>query len=112
MLDFFDILWILLIGFALWFWSDSLRARERAIRVARRACREADVQLLDETVALARMRPARNDEGRMTLARLYRFEFSVVGDERRTGYVSMRGVRVDHAQLDLPEGAMYETYRR
>lgn len=111
MLDFSDILWILLIAFAIWLWSDGLRARERAIRVARRACEAADVQLLDDTVALARIRPARNGEGRMTLARLYRFEFSMMGDERRSGYVAMLGARVDHAQLDLSDGTVYHPYR-
>lgn len=111
MLDFTDILVLLLFAAVVAFWADSLRARERALSAARRACERAGVQLLDETVALARLGLARNDEGRLTFARAYRFEFSLVGDERRSGQVLLTGGRIDYTRLELPEGGTLDGVR-
>ncbi|ABI56040.1 DUF3301 domain-containing protein [Alkalilimnicola ehrlichii MLHE-1] len=86
------------------YWSDALRARDQAVRAARRACRGLDVQLLDVTVSLARIRPARGPSGRLTWRREYRFEFSVDGADRRPGYVQLLGRQCRGVQLDMPEG--------
>lgn len=106
--DFADLLVLLALGALAWFWADSLKARERALAAARRACGRAAVQLLDETVALARLRLARNARGYLTLARVYRFEFSIQGHERRAGHVALTGARLDYTRLDLPAGGVYE----
>lgn len=87
-----------------WLWYDSLRAREQALAVCRRACRGIDAQLLDETVALDRLRLGRNQAGRVTLDRRYRFEFSTAGDDRRTGRLRLIGQRVADLQMDHPDG--------
>ena len=86
------------------YWSDAMRARSQAVRAARRACRALNVQLLDVTVALARIRPARGPSGRLTWRREYRFEFSVDGADRRPGYVQLLGPRCRGVQLEMPEG--------
>lgn len=87
-------------------WNDALKARERALQASGRVCRELDVQLLDQTVALRRMRPARDAGGRLRLRREYGFEFTLEGSERRRGTVLMLGVRVESVHLDHPEGPM------
>ena len=102
---------LLLGGLAFWFWSNSLQAREAALRAGRNACRQMDVQLLDETVSLTRMGVARNIAGRMTLRRIYEFEFSIQGVERRRGRVILRGLAVESVQLDQPEGTTLVTPR-
>jgi hypothetical protein len=82
-----------------WWWL-SMRAREAAVRAARGACRRFSVQLLDETVALSRLRLARGRDGRLHLWRLYRFEFSQTGGERFGGHVVLLGGRLMDAHLE------------
>ena len=91
---------IVLIFAALFFWVDSLRARERALLAGRSACERYGVQLLDETVEFARLRLARDDEGRLRLSRTYTFEFSDTGDNRRRGAIVMLGAELQDMQLE------------
>ncbi|MDH4094707.1 MAG: DUF3301 domain-containing protein [Betaproteobacteria bacterium] len=81
-------------------WADSLRARERAVVAGREACRRYGVQLLDDTVAIVRLRLARDDEGRLRLRRTYAFEFSETGDNRRHGAIVMLGAQLEDLQLE------------
>jgi len=85
---------------AAWLWRDSLRAREHAVAAGRAACARYGVQLLDETVAFARLRLARDDEGRLRLRRTYVFEFSETGDNRRHGAIVMLGARLEDLRLE------------
>ncbi len=85
-----------------WWWS-SMQAREVASRSARQACRTFDAQLLDDTVALTSMRPRRSHGGRLTLWRVYRFEFTRSGSERFAGYATLLGRRVLDVHLDAVE---------
>lgn len=73
------------------FWVDSLRAREAALVAGRAACERYGLLLLDDTVAVSRMRFARNSDGRLRLARTYGFEFSDTGDNRRQGAIQLIG---------------------
>jgi hypothetical protein len=78
----------------IWLWLDSLRARDCGIAAARSACHAEDLQLLDDTVSIASLRPARNDDGRLLLRRVYNFEYSDTGDNRRNGSVVLLGHQV------------------
>ena len=84
-----------------WLWLDSLKARDAGIAAARAACQSEDLQLLDDTVAIASLRLARNDDGRLLLRRVYDFEYSDTGDNRRNGSVVMLGHRVVVLKLGL-----------
>lgn len=90
---------LMLIGGAL-LWTDSLRARERALEAGRRACERYGLQLLDETVVFASLRLARDDDGRLRLKRNYHFEFSDTGDNRRHGEIVMLGPELADLQLE------------
>ncbi|HRI91278.1 DUF3301 domain-containing protein [Accumulibacter sp.] len=81
-------------------WWDSFKAREAGMRAVRAACAAEDLLLLDDTVALASLRPGRDDEGRLRLRRVYRFEFSDTGDNRRDGQVTLLGSEL--VTLHLP----------
>jgi len=70
-----------------------------AYAAARRACEQAEVQFLDDTVAQSSLRFARNDEGRLILERHFRFEFSTTGDDRQQGRVRLLGGRVQDVNL-------------
>ena len=88
---------IILIAAGALLWLDSLRARERAVQAGRSACERYNVQLLDDTVAIARMRLGRDDEGQLRIARTYTFEFTETGNNRRQGAIVMLG----HELVDL-----------
>jgi hypothetical protein len=81
------------------YWLEALRGLELARAAGRRACQEAGVQLLDDTVELVRVRVRRNDRGRLAFQREYRFEFTADGVRRERGQVTMLGRRV--LQLSL-----------
>ena len=83
-----------------WFWYDSLRARERAVGLGREACERDRLQFLDETVLCTRTRPARGADGRVRLRRMYRFEFSDDGANRRTGHLVLLGAELESLELE------------
>ena len=72
-----------------WFVWDSLRVREAANAALRAACKVEGLLFLDDTVALDSLWPVRNDEGQLTLRRIYAFEYSDTGDRRRKGRIVM-----------------------
>jgi len=90
---------VLIVAGAL-FWADSLRARERAVRAGRSACRRYDLQFLDDTVSFARLRLARDDGGQLKIARTYTFEFSDTGNNRRHGAIVMLGGEVADLHME------------
>jgi len=91
---------ILLLAAAALLWADSLRAREQAVKAGRAACERYQLQFLDDTVSFARMRLARDDEGRLRIARTYTFEFSDTGNNRRDGAIVMLGGELQDLQLE------------
>lgn len=91
----FLISFLIVIGIALWFWRDSLGAREQARAASTRACQQSNVQLLDDTVALERLWLRRDHNGRLKWERLYVFEFTDTGHRRQTGSVLLIGWRVE-----------------
>lgn len=102
-----DLLMLLpLISLALlvWFWADSLRAREHALHACARACKEINAQLLDETVALRRLGLARNEYGHAVWRRTYRFEYTFDGALRLHGSVILRGRRVETVAIRSQDG--------
>jgi len=91
---------ILAIAAGICFWIDSLRARERALAAGRGACERYGVQLLDATVQFAKLRLARDGDGRLCLRRTYTFEFSDTGNNRRHGAIVMLGADLQDMQLE------------
>jgi hypothetical protein len=85
---------------ALWYVFDALRARETAVRIARQACKEHGLQLLDDTVQGVRLRFARDAEGLARFRRTFLFEFSEDGVTRRSGSLVMLGAQVESLQLE------------
>jgi len=95
-----EVVAILLIAAGAFLWADSLRARERALAAGRSACERYRVQFLDDTVAFARMRLARDEEGQLRIARTYTFEFTETGDNRRQGAIVMLGRELVDLRLE------------
>jgi hypothetical protein len=91
---------LLAVGALVWLWFDSLKVRERALAFGKRACRGHGLQFLDETVVGVSLWPARNELGRMVLRRVYRFEFSDDGHNRRAGSIVMLGTELASLTLE------------
>jgi len=89
-----------------WFWQNSLRFREYAIHKCNTACRAIDLQLLDETVSLHKVRITKDNRNQVKLLRRYNFEFSIDGHDRYQGSITFLGQGVDHIQLDHPDGQL------
>ncbi|MGA7178570.1 MAG: DUF3301 domain-containing protein [Thiobacillaceae bacterium] len=92
-------------GFIFW-WMASLKTREIAVQAGKQACRERGLQFLDDTVVHAKTVLKRNDEGTLTFLRIYRFEFSDTGDNRRDGDVTLLGNKVEWLRVgeEMMEG--------
>jgi hypothetical protein len=86
-----------------WFWLDSFKAREAGVRAARFACDTDGLLLLDDTVALGSLRPGRDEEGNFQLRRVYHFEYSDTGNNRRSGSVTLLGTELLMVYVQPPE---------
>jgi len=90
-----EMLFLLLTAAAVWFWLDSLKAREIGVNAARQACQDDGLQFLDETVVGRSLRLARDDAGRLKIRRVFAFEYSDTGNDRRSGSVTLLGHDVE-----------------
>ena len=94
-----EILGLLVVGAGGWFVWDSLKAREAANAAMRAACKAEGMLFLDDTVALESIRAVRNDDGQLSVRRIFSFEYSDTGHDRRKGRVEMLGATM--SALDL-----------
>ncbi len=92
---------LLLLAALGWFWWDSLKSRDLAMQSARQACMVKGLQLLDETVAIASVKLARDDDSQLQIQRTYHFEFSDTGNNRQPGSVVTLGKQVTRLELGL-----------
>jgi Protein of unknown function (DUF3301) len=99
-MDIVSMLFLLLLAALGWFWFDSLRALEIARKAGKRACDDAEVQFLDDTVAGTALKLARGKSGRRVLRRIYRFEFSETGNTRLEGQLILLGDRVESVTME------------
>ena len=83
-----------------WFWADSVQARDIAVAAARNAAQQYRLQLLDATVAFSSMKFARDAYGKLRLRRIYTFEVSDTGDNRLPCRLALVGKRVE--EIDIP----------
>lgn len=84
-----------------WFWLNGIKARDAALVACRRACEAEGLQFLDDTVSTARVRLERDDDGIVRFRRVYSFEYSDSGDNRRPGSVVLLGDRVIMLNIGL-----------
>jgi len=95
----FEIAGILGLVTGLGYWLSATRSHELARAAGKRACQEAQVQLLDDTVEVIRVRVRRDPRGRLAFSRTYRFEFTDDGDRRYRGQVTVHGRHVQELVL-------------
>ena len=96
-----ELLGLLAVAVGGWFLWDSLRAREAANAAMRAACEAEGLLFLDDTVGLESIRPVRDESGRARWRRVYGFEYSDTGSNRRKGSVVMLGNIVSAVNIGL-----------
>jgi hypothetical protein len=98
-LTFSTLVLLVLLAAAFAFWYDSTHVRETANRFAIDACKRRSLQLLDGTVALAKLRPRLDSVG-LRIERTYVFDYSSSGGGRASGFVIMLGHEIQHVGLE------------
>jgi hypothetical protein len=101
----YESIFILVVAALIWFWLDSLKAREIGVRAAQAACAGEGLQFLDDSVVGRLLGVARNDDGHLRLRRSFAFEYSDTGDNRRHGSVILLGHDIEllHVRPNLYE---------
>ena len=109
-----DLLFIILILAAIWYWWDTQQCNEIALAVCKQKCINAGLQLLDATVTRQRVWLRRGSSGSVQICRLYSFEYyngqvsSGAGGpalarsdfgERQQGYIVLIGKQVVETKL-------------
>ncbi len=98
------VLLFVLIAGLIRFWAEAMRAREQVLMRCRRVCEEMNVQLLDQTVALASLKLGRGVDSRLQLQRRYVFEFSISGSDRWRGTAELCGQLIESIHMEHPDG--------
>ena len=94
-----EIISVVILGGLFWLWFDSTRVHEIAVERARNQCHVNEVQFLDDTVVLANIKLARDNDGRLILKRTYTFEYSDTGNNRQPASIIMFGREVQFLSI-------------
>lgn len=94
------LLLVVILSAITWYWWDTMRCKEIARTAGKNACRNAQVQFLDDTVALKKLWLRRADNGRLQLCRIFFFEFASDGAYRYQGRIVLTGKQVREVAMD------------
>lgn len=95
---------LILVVLLIYIWYETFRLREHVLIRCQQLCRESNLQLLDQTIALAALSIKKLPGGRFHLYRCYGFEYSINGTERLRGYVDLMGKTIRSIRLEDREG--------
>lgn len=82
-----------------WWWRIHGQ-RDFALKAVEQHCKKLNISLLDGYVALKQVKLQRDSHGKLRLAKLYNFEFTVTGEQRYVGAITLYGFYV--AAINLP----------
>lgn len=82
------------------YWWDTAFTNELALNKCRYICRNAQLQLLDDTVVRQRIWLARSAAGNLQVCRIYSFDYSDDHDARWQGCIVMLGRHVAETAMD------------
>ena len=91
---------LILLVASLYYWLDSIRAKEIATKQAKNACKKVSLEFLDETVLIKKVRLHRNSHGHLSIYREYEFEFSSTGEFRYKGEVRLLGQQLIDVEME------------
>ena len=82
-----------------WYWVKGREIKDLALQATRKYCNELSLMLLDQTVALKRVRVVRDARGQLCIERCFHFDFTSSGDDRYQGKIVMHGQTVASIKL-------------
>ena len=82
---------LLLLAIIALVWHSNMQAKELATTACKRLCCQQQVQLLDSTVSLKKLKFKRDQDGRMRILRQYCFDYSQGDDRRYRGFITLLG---------------------
>ena len=94
------LLLVAVLGAITWYWWDTMQCKEIAKTAGKRACDNAQVQFLDDTVAMKKLWLRRAETGRLQLCRIFFFEFASDGVYRYQGRIVLTGKQIREVELD------------
>lgn len=92
--------WLFALAAGLVYWWHAYGIKQLALKQAQVYCDKMNLQMLDESIALGRVRWRRDTDGKLAMVRIFRFEFASTGDERYRGEIIMHGRRCQHIELE------------
>lgn len=95
-----ELLFLILLIASLFYWFNSIRAKEIATKNASVACKKVLLEFLDETVLIKKVRLRRNSRGQLDIYREYQFEFSSTGEHRYKGQVRLLGMYLIDVEME------------
>jgi len=84
----------------LWYSLTSLRAKEIAQKEAVYSCKKYNLQFLDETVTLQKIKLIRREDHKVVFFRRYEFEYTNASHERLKSFIIMYGYEIKVVGLD------------
>ena len=102
------IVFLTLFAFLLFYWFDTARAKEHAVVYGKNACRDLNLQFLDDSVLRYRTRLRRGSSGQMTFERSFKFEYTTDGIHRANGFIQLLGSRLKQLDIDSPSDSHQE----
>lgn len=100
MFDLVNLLVLALAGLVAIYWWQSGPFKGRAKQLASEHCRQQNLQLLDQSMVITGLWPARNADGNLVFRRTYQFEFSSTGDRRYRGKLILQGMALQTIWLE------------
>lgn len=94
------LLLLALLGLGAVYWWQSGFYKGRARDFAGQHCRQLNLQLLDQSMVITGIWPARAGDGRLMLRRRYQFEFASLGDRRYQGELMLLGSALHSIRLE------------
>jgi len=99
-LELTDIVLFIAIGLITTFWWQGKAVKESAFFLVKQYCKKMDVQLLDDTIAIAKNRFIWQ-KGQLKVKRIFTFEFTSTGKARYQGKAIFIGSTLDSIFLDI-----------
>lgn len=94
-----SLLGFLVLGISYWWQARGYKTL--ALEYAWQRCQQLELQLLDQSVVLRKMRLRRGRNGSLQWQRTYEFEFASTGEQRYRGSVVLDGSRLLRLDLDV-----------
>ena len=89
---------IIILGLIVLLWLESARTRELAVGISRAACDKERYQFLDDSVYLQRVALRWTPAG-IRFRRMYRFDYSINGTLRQSGYILLIGNQLESVHI-------------